>query len=140
MISEQKLREWESIKTWKQWKYYIQHLLQNSNAAVESATTKLYMRQEEDEKTTGQSKHINGVGFNKVDAYRMTELARKLLGGKHLSCGEMEFARASLKKYWKQLALMSKQNIKKQRQLLEQQKAEVEHCYMEQLQLDLGVV
>lgn len=140
MISEQNLMKWESIKTWKQWKYYIQHLLQSNDAAVESAITKLYMCQEEDEKTTGQSKHINGVGFNKVDAYMMTELARKLLGGKHLSCSEMEFARASLKKYWKQLALMSKQNIKKQRRLLEQQKTEIEHCYMEQLQLDLGMV
>lgn len=140
MVSEQKLMEWESIKTWKQWREYIQSLLQNSNAAVESAITKLYMRQEEDEKTTGQSKHVNGVGFNNVDAYRMTELARKLLGGKHLSCGEMEFARASLKKYWKQLALMSKQNIKKQRQLLEQQNKQVGQNGMEQLQLNLEVV
>lgn len=144
VVSEQKLEEWESIKTWKQWREYIQSLLQRSDAAVESALVRLYMCQEEDEKATGQSKHVNGAGFDKVDAYRMSRLAQKLLRGMHLSDSEVEFARAQLKKYWKQLAVMSKRNIKEQRLELEHEKrvelAKAECNGMEQLQLDLGVV
>ena len=140
MVSEQKLEEWESIKTWKQWREYIQQLLEDSDDAVMSALVRLYSCQEEDERVTRQSTHRNGIGFDKADAYRLSKLAVKLQSGQQISYGDLQFARAQLKKYWKQLSVMSKRNIKKQRRLLEQQRAKAEYSCGEQLQLDMGVV
>lgn len=140
MVSEQKLEEWESIKTWKQWREYIQQLLEDSDDAVMSALVRLYACQEEDERATRQSTHRNGIGFDKADAYRLSKLAAKLQSGQQISYRDIQFARAQLKKYWKQLAVMSKRNIKEQRRLLEQQRAKAECSCGEQLQLDMGVV
>lgn len=103
----------ESLKNLKEWKAYIQNLLQFNDNAVKSALVLLLSFQEEDEQRDNKSVHENGVGFNKVDADFLSRMAKRVNAGIDLTQGEMQACRWALMKYWRQLTDRSKVNLKK---------------------------
>ena len=110
----------ESLKNLKEWKAYIQNLLQFNDNAVKSALVLLLSFQEEDEQRDNKSVHENGVGFNKVDADFLSRMAKRVNAGIDLTQSEMQACRWALMKYWRQLTDRSKANLaklKKQREL-----------------------
>lgn len=110
----------ESLKNLKEWKAYIQNLLQLNDNAVKSALVLLLSLQEEDEQRDNKSVHENGVGFNKVDAGFLSRMAKRVNAGIDLTQSEMQACRWALMKYWRQLTDRSKANLaklKKQREL-----------------------
>lgn len=110
----------ESLKNLKEWKAYIQNLLQFNDNAVKSALVLLLSLQEEDEQRDNKSVHENGVGFNKVDADFLSRMAKRVNAGIDLTQSEMQACRWALMKYWRQLTDRAKANLvklKKQREL-----------------------
>ena len=110
----------DSLKNLKEWKAYIQNLLQFNDNAVKSALSLLFSLQEEDEKRDNKSVHENGVGFNKVDADFLGRMAKRVNAGMDLTDSQMQACRWALMKYWRQLTDRSKENLaklKKQREL-----------------------
>lgn len=110
----------DSLKNLKEWKAYIQNLLQFNDNAVKSALSLLFSLQEEDEKRDNKSVHENGVGFNKVDADFLGRMAKRVNAGMDLTDSQMQACRWALMKYWRQLTDRSKANLmklKKQREL-----------------------
>lgn len=110
------IEQLDSIKNLKQWKAYIQNLLQFNDNAVKSALVLLLSLQEEDEQRDNKSVHENGVGFNKVDADFLSRMAKRVNAGIDLTQSEMQACRWALMKYWRQLTDRSKVNLKKMKQ------------------------
>lgn len=103
----------DSIKNLREWKAYIHGLLKENDEAVKQALVRLYNCQEQDEMRDKKSVHENGVGFNKVDAYFLSNAAQKVISGKKLSDSELNACRWSVMKYWRQLTEMSKKKLAK---------------------------
>ena len=101
----------DSLKNLKEWKAYIQGLLQFNDNAVKSALSLLFSLQEEDEKRDNKSVHENGVGFNKVDADFLGRMAKRVNAGMDLTDSQMQACRWALMKYWRQLTDRSKANL-----------------------------
>ena len=103
----------DGLRNLKEWKRYIQNLIQFNDRAVYSALTVLYAMQEEDEKRDNKSLHENGVGFNKVDADLLGRMAKRVNAGMQLTDSELQACRWALMKYWRQLTDRSKRNLEK---------------------------
>lgn len=104
----------QSPKTWKEWERYIKSLLERSDEAVKRAIIAIWERQEPDEQKSCLSVHRNGIGFSKLDALKMSEMAETILQGFPLSQSELNLARQVMKKYWRQLAEIAKGNLTKE--------------------------
>lgn len=87
----------------------LARLLATHPAAIERALTALYVRQTDDERSCGDTRHRNGAGFNANDARFLTSLAlqverqRSRLGGYRLSPRQHAAAGRLLPKYAGQL-------------------------------------
>jgi len=90
------------MKTWD--KKAIQDLLAQSDKAVERALLAVYGNQTQDEKLRAGTRHKNGLGFNKADAPKLSELARHVRWGGRLSELGIAYCRKALIRYWRQLA------------------------------------
>ena len=100
---DQMIEKLDSLKNLKEWKAYIQNLLQFNDDAVKSALVLLLSFQEEDEQRDNKSVHENGVGFNKVDADFLGRMAKRVNAGMDLTDSQMQACRWALMKYWRQL-------------------------------------
>lgn len=117
---DQMIEKLDSLKNLREWKAYIQNLIQFNDKAVKSALVLLLSLQEEDERRDNKSVHENGVGFNKIDADFLGRMAKRVNAGIDLTSSEMQACRWGLMKYWRQLTDRSKANLakmKKQREL-----------------------
>ena len=70
---------------------------------TEHAIVALFRNQTADEQCTGETRELNGVGFNGLDAPFMTSLAEWILNGRHLTPKQCAVARRKLVKYAGQL-------------------------------------
>ena len=84
-------------KTWD--KESIRDLLLRNDTAVYRAIVLLYSFQTDEEKYLGVVKTVNGKGFNKMDVEVLSDMARQLKGGRHLTERQMYIARAKIVKY-----------------------------------------
>ena len=110
----------DSLKNLKEWKAYIQNLLQFNDNAVKSALVLLLSLQEEDEQRDDKSLHENGVGSDKIDADFLSRMEKRVNAGIDLTQSEMQACRWALMKCWRQMTDRSKANLaklKKQREL-----------------------
>jgi hypothetical protein len=82
---------------------YISYLLSINDRVVERAMIVLYARQTTDEKSSKETRHKNGRGFNSGDAKKGTCMAEYVLNGNHLTGQWLMDARAMCFKYLKQL-------------------------------------
>lgn len=84
-------------------KWQLITILQRSERAVGRALTVLYASQTGDEQSGAQTRHLNGVGFNAMDAAYLSSLARQVGAGRSLSRAQLAVARRALPKYTRQL-------------------------------------
>ena len=79
---------------------------------TERAVVAIYERQTADEQQDGETRHNNKVGFSGPDAYILSEFARWLNSGKHLSQKQLALAQKRIGKYAGQLLLIAEANVK----------------------------
>ena len=102
---------WKFFTTQAQWKAYLQDLLSRNDTAVVKAIVCIDNRQTEPERSQGVSTEENGVGWTKHDAKEMGEFAKRIRNNEPLTKGELAKCRNKMKKYWKQLMDVSKQQL-----------------------------
>jgi len=87
----------------------IQQLLSISDVALERAILLVYANQTQDEKSSGNTKHENGTGFNGTDAQFLSSLAlwihmvESRSEGSRLTYNQVRHARPRIMKYWRQI-------------------------------------
>ena len=113
-MEKAKRDRWLNLPNQRAWKEELQKLLCRSDAAVESALIRIYDLQTPLEKATDMSVQENGFGFNRVDAQFLSQYASMVKMGHHLTRNEVCIVRSRMLKYWKQLMILSKANLKKQ--------------------------
>lgn len=99
---------WEYFTSQKQWELYLKDLIKTNDTALLQSIVCIYNNQTEEEKNKGKSIEDNCIGFSKIDAAEMGEIARKIKAGKALTKGELAKSRNKMQKYWKQLMIISK--------------------------------
>lgn len=120
---------WEYFTSQKQWEAYLKDLIKTNDNALLKAIVLVYDNQTDEEKSKGESIEDNCIGFSKIDAKEMGDIARKLKAGKTLTKGELAKSRNKMQKYWKQLMIISKKQAEAKR--LQEQK-ELEDKFSEE--------
>lgn len=115
---------WEYFTSQKQWEAYLKDLLKTNDEALLRAIVLIYDNQTPEEKDKGESIENNCVGFNKIDAKEMGDIAKKIKANKALTKGELAKSRNKMQKYWKQLMIISKKRAETKK-LQEQRELEV---------------
>lgn len=105
-------RIWESFTNQKQWELYLKNLIKTNDKALYKSIILIYEMQTDEERYIGESKEENGIGFTKVDAKEMGDIAKKIKQGNELTSGEIAKSRNKMQKYWKQLMIISKRQMK----------------------------
>ena len=98
--------------TLAQVKKWVQDLLDRNDLAVCRALMVIFDRQTQYEKDAEHTSEYNHIGFSGVDGEILTSFAKQYASRKFLSPKQMVIARKKMKKYWKQLADISKSNGK----------------------------
>lgn len=112
-MGELKKLDWRTCKTQNEWKVYLKHLVRTNDKALVRAILLVYANQTWAEQEAGESMEHNGVGFTQYDATSMSRIAEKLKAQQPLTDRELEHARWTMPKYWKQLMVVSKQTVAK---------------------------
>lgn len=126
---------WESFTNQKQWEEYLKDLLKSNNKALVKALILIYQNQTIDEQECKESIEENGIGFNKIDAESLTAYAQKVLKGEKLHQRQLVYLKRTLPKYWRQLMVISKKNMQKQK-LKDKEQEEIEKEIQEQITLE----
>jgi len=84
-------------------KEQIQEKLKSDIRWMERAVLVLFDRQTSDEQLDLDTHHMNGVGFNGMDARYLSWVATYIRKGNHLSGRHIEKVGKKLPKYWKQI-------------------------------------
>ena len=128
---------WESFTNQKQWKEYLTNLIKTNVNALKISVVRIYDQQTFEEQVKKESIEDNQVGFTKIDACYLGNIAEKIKTNQELTPKEFAITKNKMIKYWKQLMRISK--AKMEAECLEQQKqmeiyqSEFEH-YEEQRQ------
>lgn len=85
----------------------IKNLIQTNDKVLYAAFKKLYACQTDDEQNVGETHHINGVGFNGVDAPILSSMAEFLIKTGFLTPKQKVVVRKKLVKYNKQLTKLA---------------------------------
>ena len=107
---------WEGFTNKSQWKDYLKNLIKTNRSALYKAIIIIYDMQTEEEKYIGHSSEDNGVGFTKVDAKEMGDIAKKIKNNESLTKGEIAKSINKMQKYWKQLMIISKRKLQLQKE------------------------
>ena len=91
----------------KQAKAIIQASIDCNDAAVLKALKMIYSKQTATEQAISQTNEDNHVGFSAFDADILSSFARQAMYHGMLSDKQMVLARKKVRRYWKQLAVMS---------------------------------
>lgn len=107
--------DWGKLSTFTQaqWKEYLQNLVRTNKKALYRAIVVIAEYQTPEEKAYGATIDKNNRGFGAVDAEMMTSLALRLEAGGELTPRELAICRNKMPKYWRQLMIISKENMKK---------------------------
>ena len=90
-------------------KEQIQHNLQNNPKWIERSLVVLYQKQTHEERHSGNTITLNGMGFNSSDSRYLTYCAKWILQGQHLNDKHLEKCGMKLKKYWRQISELIKE-------------------------------
>lgn len=107
------MRPWEQFTNQKQWKEYLQNLVKTNKKALYRAIVLISDFQTPLEKAMGETMDKNNMGFGAVDAQFLTSMALRIKGGGELTTRELAICQNKMPKYWRQLMLISKENMKK---------------------------
>lgn len=105
MLNTRKLKKTEAVdKNGRLWdKDKIQLLLETNDNAVYNAMMRIYDRQTRDEQDVKDTRDWNTVGFTGVDGFIMSSFVESYKKWGKLTEKQMKIARKKMKKYWKQL-------------------------------------
>ena len=103
--------DWTAIKTQKQWKEELQHLLRTNKKALYRAVVVIYDYQTEYEKADYQTKEANGVGFSAFDAEYLSSIAEQIKQGRVLTPKQLAITTNKMIHYWRQLMVISKRRM-----------------------------
>lgn len=120
MVKDNKIKGYKTVEkthpygtlTIAQVKGWIQKLLDTNDLAVCRALVVIFERQTADEQASDHTRDANSVGFSGVHAEICSSFAKQYMSRGFLSPKQMVIARKIMKKYWKQLAEISKENGK----------------------------
>lgn len=105
MTTTRKLKKTEAVdskgRIWDKDK--IQNLIATNDNAVYNAMMRIYERQTRDEQEVKDTRVWNTVGFTGVDGYIMSSFVESYKKWGKLTEKQMNVARKKMKKYWKQL-------------------------------------
>jgi hypothetical protein len=105
MTTTRKLKKTEAVdskgRIWDKDK--IQNLIATNDNAVYNAMMRIYERQTRDEQEVKDTRVWNTVGFTGVDGYIMSSFVENYKKWGKLTEKQMNIARKKMKKYWKQL-------------------------------------
>lgn len=127
------MSQWETFTNQEQWKIYLKNLVKTNDKALFRAIILIYNNQTEEEKCRRESIEDNKRGFDKIDAFEMAAIANKIKNGQQLTKGELYKSRNKMTKYWKQLMIISKAKMEKEKQELERALNEVAHKAQQEL-------
>ena len=82
---------------------YIKERLSSDDRWLIRGLIAIYNYQTSDEKSSGETKELNGMGFNGADAFILSKFAQQYLEKKWLSEKQLEIARKKMSKYARQL-------------------------------------
>jgi len=123
---------WETFTNQKQWESYLKNLVKTNDRALTKAIVLIYDLQTDEEKSIGKSVEDNKIGFSKIDAYELSNVAKKIKRGQALTEAEVAKSRNKMQKYWKQLMVISKKQMQEKKDQEELKQVE-EEIYYEQL-------
>lgn len=103
--------KWNEL-TINQWRPVLQCLMITNENNLKKCILKIYEFQTQEEKNENKTQEENGLGFNKVDADVMSEIAKKILKREDLTKGELAKAKNKMPKYWRQIMYVCKENLK----------------------------
>lgn len=114
-VTDEMRAEMGGLRTLREWRDYIQGLLERRDDAVEAALVYLYSLQTEAERISGTSTVRNRRGLSAFDAPLVSRLAKKVLSKERLTDAEMGRAAKTCGKYWRQLADSSKEFLERKK-------------------------
>ena len=120
---------WETFTNQKQWESYLKNLIKINDSALIKAIVLIYDLQTAEEKNTGKSVEDNKIGFSKIDAYELGNIAKKIKRGQSLTEAEVAKSRNKMQKYWKQLMVISKKQMQEKKDQEELKQVEEEMHY-----------
>lgn len=85
----------------------IKELVQTNDKVLYGALKKLYAEQTADEQRAGETRNLNGVGFNGVDSKFLSSVSQFLLKNGFLTDKQKAVTRKKLVKYNKQLTRLA---------------------------------
>ena len=88
-------------------KEFLQEKLSNNTQWAQKGLIRIYEHQTEDEQSHGDTHNLNGVGFNGVDGYILSSFSKQLIKNGYLSSKQMAIVFKKMKKYWKQILVLS---------------------------------
>ena len=88
-------------------KEFLQRMLSTNEKWAKSALLKIYDNQTEDEQSTESTSHLNGIGFTGSDGQILSSFAKQLTTKQYLSVRQVEILLPKMKKYWKQILMIS---------------------------------
>lgn len=95
------------FKTQAEAKRIIQEAIDTNPKAVVKGLMMVYQGQTASEQASHITQEANNIGFSAFDAEILTSFAQQVERGRTLSPKQIVIARAKVRKYWKQLAIMS---------------------------------
>ena len=110
------LKDLKSLKPGEWTEDHIIFLLNRSDLAVTRGVVAIYSNQEPDEISNASTKHKNGIGFNQVDAWFGTSIAKQILDGRRISATQIESSRKMLYKYKRRLCEIANSEKRQERQ------------------------
>ena len=82
---------------------YIRHKLATESAWALRGLVRIFENQTEDEKSSEDTKHDNGIGFTSADGHIMTSIAKQYIARGKVSDGQMRVIYKNMPKYARQL-------------------------------------
>ena len=86
---------------------HIREMLKVNDKWAVRGLLRIYEYQTQDEKSTGETRHLNNVGFNGPDANILSSFARQINNGKTMSGLQMKIIHKNMPKYAGQLEKLS---------------------------------
>lgn len=123
---------WSYFTTQVQWKSYLQDLLSSNDNALLRAIVCIDNWQTELERKYQESTEENKIGWSKYDAKEMGAIADKVRNGVQLSKGELAKSRNKMKKYWRQLMQISKDQLSAKQRQEQEEKQKLESVQYQQ--------
>lgn len=88
-------------------KEFLQRMLSTNEKWAKLALLRIYDNQTENEQRAENTSQLNGMGFTGSDGQILSSFAKQLSTKQYLSVRQVEILMPKMKKYWKQILVIS---------------------------------